>query len=143
MKGALLFAIGCFFLGVSVAQDCATIKVNGVIDGDTLKAEVPALPDHLRKVSIRIIRIDTPEIHGKCEEEKKRARQAKEFLTEKFKETHLVTFGWMEWDKYGGRILAEVFFDGVDVGKMMVDAGYAASYFGEKKVNLWCGSTGD
>lgn len=141
MKKILPLIIGCFLAGTINAQVCSDINVTGVIDGDTLRAEIPALPDHLRKVSIRVLGIDTPEIHGKCDLEKSRALEAKEFLTNRFKETKDVTFKWMEWDKYGGRILAEVYFDGQDVGKMMIDAGYAASYHGEKKPGIWCLTT--
>lgn len=138
MKKIASLIIGCLLASTIEAQVTGGIKVTGVIDGDTLRAEATALPDSLKKVSIRVMGIDTPEIHGKCQIEKTKALEAKEFLTRKFQETKEITFKWMEWDKYGGRILAEVYFDGKEVREMMKDAGYAASYYGEKKSGIWC-----
>ena len=42
------------------------------------------------------------------------------------------------WDKYGGRILARVSADGVDVSALMLREGLAIPYKGEKKTNPWC-----
>ena len=39
-------------------------------DGDTCYVIIKALPKKLEKMSIRILGIDTPEIRGKCAEEK-------------------------------------------------------------------------
>ena len=132
---------GVLLAGSTSAFSCGEIIVTGVVDGDTLRAEMVGMPDNLKKVSIRIMGIDTPEIHGKCDSEKEKAREAKEFLRTKLLATRAVTFKWMEWDKYGGRILAEVYFDGEDVSKLMIDSGLAVEYHGEKKSGHWCLTT--
>lgn len=141
MKKIISLIVGCLLTSSIYASECGEIKITGVIDGDTLRAEMPALPDQLKKVSIRIMGVDTPEIHGKCENEKNRANEAKNFLIKKFNETKNISYRWLEWDKYGGRILAEVFFDGKDIGQMMIDTGYAVPYHGEKKQQIWCSIT--
>ena len=139
MKKRILSLIaGVLLAGSTSAFSCGEIIVTGVVDGDTLRAEMVGMPDNLKKVSIRIMGIDTPEIHGRCDSEKEKAREAKEFLRTKLLATRAVTFKWMEWDKYGGRILAEVYFDGVDVSKLMIDSGLAVPYHGEKKTDHWC-----
>lgn len=139
MKKVIAFISVCLLAGSSIsAQTCGTIQVTGVIDGDTLRAEMVGAPSPLNRVSIRISGIDTPEIRGQCDSEKEKARAAKSFLSRKLSSARAVTFGTLDWDKYGGRILADVYFDGQDVGQMMIDAGYAFPYHGEKKSDHWC-----
>ena len=142
MKKRILSLIaGVLLTGSTSAFSCGEITVTGVVDGDTLRAEMDGVPDQLRKVSIRIMGIDTPEIHGRCETEKEKALAAKEFLQKKLEATSAVTFKWVGWDKYGGRILAKVYFDGEDVGKLMIGSGLAVEYHGEKKSGHWCLTT--
>ena len=139
MKKVIVFIAGYFLAGSSIsAQTCDTIQVTGVIDGDTLRAEMVGAQIPLNRVSIRISGIDTPEMKGQCDSEKEKARAAKSFLSRKLSSARAVTFGTLDWDKYGGRILADVYFDGQDVGQMMIDAGYAFPYHGEKKSDHWC-----
>lgn len=138
MKKVIVFIAGCFLAGSISAQTCGTIQVTSVIDGDTLRAEMVGAPSPLNRVSIRISGIDTPEMKGQCDSEKEKARAAKSFLSRKLSSARAVTFGTLDWDKYGGRILADVYFDGQDVGQMMIDEGYATPYLGGKKSDHWC-----
>lgn len=139
MKKILIFLIGILLAGSISAQTCGTIKVIGVVDGDTLRAEMIGVPKPLNKISIRIAGIDAPEIKGQCDSEKEKARAAKRFLLDKFSAARAVTLGSLDWDKYGGRVLADVYFDGKDVGQMLIDQGLATPYLGEKKSGYWCG----
>ena len=41
------------------------------------------------------------------------------------------------WDKFGGRIDADVFINGENFAQMQIDKGLARPYFGEKKKS-WC-----
>lgn len=138
MNKIIAFIAGCLVTLSINAQTCGDIKVTGVIDGDTLRAEMIGAPKPLNHVLIRISGIDTPEIRGKCESEKEKAQEAKSFLNKKLSSAYAVTFGTIDWDKYGGRILAEIYFDGVAVSQIMIDAGYAVPYHGEKKNFNWC-----
>lgn len=122
----------------SSAQCTNEIRVVGVIDGDTLKAVIVGFPDPLRNVSIRVMGIDTPEKRSKCPNEKARANLAKTFVQEQLKVTQNVTLKNLTWDKYGGRILAEVFFDDRDLSGMLLERHLAIPYHGEKKTFDWC-----
>ena len=75
--------------------------------GDTCYAELANAPSELKFVRIRIRGIDTPEIKGKCEKERKLAKEAKRFLNKLIMESHLITLRNLNWGKYGGRIIAE------------------------------------
>ena len=139
MKKVIAFILsGCIALAVNAQTVCSDIRITGVVDGDTLRAEMVGAPNPLNRVSIRVSGIDTPEMRGDCLAEKEKAREAKKFLNNKFLNTNSITFGTLDWDKYGGRILADVYFDGVAVSKIMIDAGYATPYHGGKKESIWC-----
>lgn len=139
MNKIISFIAGCLVaLSVNAQTVCGDIRVTGVIDGDTLRAEMVGAPSPLNRVSIRISGIDSPEMKGNCDAEKEKARASKKFLAKKLLSARAVTIGTMDWDKYGGRILADVYFDGISVSKMMIEAGYAVPYHGGKKTPMWC-----
>ena len=106
-------------------------------DGDTCYIDVPFLPDSLRKMSIRILGIDTPEIRGKCDKEKELALEAREFANKAFREANEIDYQDLAWDKYGGRLLTNVYLDGKLYSKMIIDAGLARPYDGGTKEG-WC-----
>jgi micrococcal nuclease len=115
------------------------MPIRGVTDGDTIKSTVK-LPCPLCNVSVRILGIDTPESTylAKCPAEKAKGLEAKAFLIN-------ITTGQTEmmarnikWDKYGGRIDANVEINGVDIGKAMIAKGFAKPYTGEGPKPDWC-----
>ena len=73
------------FFGCVFCQNCLATPVNVkyIIDGDTFVGDV-LLADGIQviSVSIRIRNVDTPEIHGNCESEIRRAEYAKQRLSE-------------------------------------------------------------
>ncbi len=106
-------------------------------DGDTCYITMPALPTELKNMSVRILGIDTPEIRGKCDKEKALAQKAKEFANNAFKNAKTIEYKNLEWDKYGGRVLADVYLDGVLYSKQLIKSGLARPYSGEEKKS-WC-----
>ncbi len=112
-----------------------------VIDGDTLKIFLPGLPPELQPLKVRVRGIDTPELHGKCAAEKAAARKASAFtrhLVDAAKAAEKpIYFSKIDWDKYGGRIDADVVIDGRSLADMLVGAGLARRYKGGKR-GIWC-----
>ncbi len=112
-----------------------------VVDGDTLDVHLPGLPPELQPVKIRVRGIDTPEIRGKCASEKEMARKAKAFTAGKIEEAQAsaqpIAFANVDWDKYGGRIDADVAVGGKSLADMLVLAGLARRYDGGKRAG-WC-----
>lgn len=107
-------------------------------DGDTLYVLVPELPGKLRQVSVRVLGIDTPEIRGRCEAERRLAVEARDYLVSLFEGADLVVLDVDGWDKYGGRIDARVITpDGRDLAALLVAAGLARPYDGGKRQG-WC-----
>lgn len=117
----------------------------GVIDGDTIKVNIPSFPEELNPVSIRVRGIDTPEKSkqfAKCENEIILAKQATMFTkTVIFKamdENRSIKFSQLSWDKYGGRIDANVHIGGkTQLSELLIKNGFARSYDGGKK-SSWC-----
>lgn len=115
-------------------------KVIKVLDGDTVKFEVGFLPKELgNQISVRVLGVDTPEKapRAKCEKEAELGKKATEFTKKVVGEAKVVDVQLKSWDKYGGRVLGTITLDGKDLTKMLIDAGLARAYFGEKKSD-WC-----
>lgn len=121
-----------------------------VYDGDTIKTVTNKLPTPLNKVSIRIRGIDTPEnpaksylVTGKlgraqCDKEAVAALAAKDFVLWLAEGHTTMKVDNFAWGKYGGRIVADVKINGVDVAGALIDAELAIPYDGGKKTHDWC-----
>ena len=106
-------------------------------DGDTCYVIIKALPEKLEKMSIRVLGIDTPEIRGKCAEEKELALKARIFANKVFRSANKIEFKNLQWGKYGGRLLSDVYLDDKLYSKMIIDEGLARPYDGKTKKG-WC-----
>ncbi len=125
-------------IGNAVAKDKPIItKVDRVYDGDTFMITMDGLPSQLAQISVRIMGIDSPEMHGKCWAEKEWAVSARDYLNTiiagKF-----VTLTSCSWDKYGSRIDCDVWVDGYNVGDNMLQHKMAVPYNGKKRSKNWC-----
>ena len=91
-----------FFMSTSVFAldiELRTYKNRVCYDGDTCYITISVLPGRLQKMSVRILGIDTPEIRGKCPEEKNLALRARIFANKVFengKHTISMTFNRYE-----------------------------------------------
>ena len=110
---------------------------NVCYDGDTCYITAKTFPEPLQKMSIRILGIDTPEIRGDCGEEKALASIGREYANELFRAADEITLENLDWDKYGGRVLADVYLDGELDSQKLIDAGLAKPYDGGTKES-WC-----
>jgi endonuclease YncB( thermonuclease family) len=88
-------------------------------------------------MSIRILGIDTPEIRGACTEEKELALEGREVANNLFRNAEKIEFRGYKWDKYGGRILTEVYLDDQNYAELLMMAGLARPYYGGTKTS-WC-----
>jgi micrococcal nuclease len=138
MKKLLVAALLSTIMSASVALDM-TLPITAVIDGDTIKTTL-SLPCPLCSVSIRILGIDTPETGflAKCPAEKVKGLAAKEYLKKLVGDQKTMTVHNVQWDKYGGRMDANVEINGIDVGKDMLEKGFAKPYTGVGPKPDWC-----
>lgn len=113
--------------------------VVGIKDGDTLTVHLPGLPPALNPIAVRLRRVDTPESGGRagCASERRLAERATRFTRQAIAAARRIEFGLPSWDKYGGRIDADVWVDGRLLADQLIAAGLAREYDGEKRRG-WC-----
>ena len=130
----------CFFLNIGIALadvEMREFRDKLCYDGDTCYVTMPALPKTLSKMTVRILGIDTPELRGECSKEKELAMKARIFANKTFREARVIEFKDLKWDKYGGRILSNVYLDGYLYADMIINEQLAVPYDGGKKEG-WC-----
>lgn len=113
--------------------------VTRVLDGDTIGIEASWNPFPNLKWVVRVNGIDTPEkgFRAKCTAERILGDQATQFMNELIHRGDSVELRNVHHDKYGGRILADVYLNGRAVADILIKRGLARSYHGEKKTS-WC-----
>jgi endonuclease YncB( thermonuclease family) len=108
-------------------------RVIKVYDGDTITiaSTIPIKKSPLYRFSVRLNGIDTPEIKGSDEIEKRVALIARDALSEKilYKDVELIN---VQTEKYG-RLLAEVVFNGENMNEWMITQRFAVKYDGGTK----------
>mgnify|MGYP007071562435 CR=1 FL=1 len=143
MKKFLLIALLALTAQTAIAAPEGVVytwKVEKVLDGDTVKFQVPFLPAPLKPVlSVRVLGVDTPEKKPRhhCDKEDALAQKASAFTKETVAKAKVVQVKLVDWDKYGGRVLGDVLIDGKPLSELLIENGLARAYFGEKKSD-WC-----
>ena len=122
---------------VGVTYDATIVRA---IDGDTIVIAAPYLPAPLKpELGVRIFGVDTPEksFRAKCDSEKQRGEQASVFVKNLITSTKKYQVVLYDWDKFGGRVLGDMLFDGVSLRDLLIKNGFARAYFGDAKQS-WC-----
>ncbi|WP_029010504.1 thermonuclease family protein [Azospirillum halopraeferens] len=108
-----------------------------VVDGDTLAVRATIWLGQRVETRVRIDGIDTPELRGRCAEEKRLAQSARTLLGQ-LVDGRPVQLLQIRNDKFGGRVRARVVTAaGTDVASALIDAGLARPYAGEQR-RPWC-----
>lgn len=112
--------------------------VDYIFDGDTFAAYVK-LEDGIKiSVRVRLMNVDTPEIHGACPREIEMANRAKLRLGALIPVGSTVELAKIKDDKYLGRIDAYVKMpDGRDVGEVLISEKLGRPYGGGRRAP-WC-----
>ena len=109
-------------------------KVLKVYDGDTITIGF-SLYGSLYRTQVRLLGIDTPELKGATEEERAKARAAKDALSELILGKVVLLRNTKTKDKYG-RLLADLMLGEVFVNSYMLEEGFARPYDGKTK-SVW------
>ena len=113
------------------------VSVASIYDGDTFKINLNcSLAVYCEKVPVRVRGVDTPEIKGKTEREKKLAQKAKEFAKE-FLSQEPINLSNCSRDKYF-RLLCDVKNgQGKDLAQELIKRDLGYSYDGGTKSNKY------
>lgn len=129
---ALFLVLAC------TSVDAVPARVVRVIDGDTFSARVMLNDDINVAVRVRLRNVDTPEIKGECEYERKMAARARDALEQMIPVGSIVELDNVQDDKYVGRIDANVYdSSGADVGLRLIKSGLGRAYSGGRRAK-WC-----
>ncbi len=132
MKILIFFLV--IFTSISSYSKQFIVNFRYVYDGDTIAIILPQMPPPLDKAYIRLLGIDTPELKGKCLEEKQKAIEAKNKLIELIGNSKTIILTDYKYDKFGGRIDANVI---INISQELIKAGLARPYYGDLKQS-WC-----
>ena len=88
------------------------------------------------KIPVRIRGIDTPEIRGKCDIEKSRAKQVRDFVRDLHSHATTIELKNCERGKYF-RLVCDVFLSGENLSEILIERAYAREYDGGKRES-WC-----
>jgi len=112
-------------------------EVTSIYDADTFRVNIKDWPDVIGlRVPVRVLGVDAPEIKGKCQAEKDKAREAKQFTVESLRSAKVIELRNIKRGKYF-RLLADVFVDGNSLARALIKAGHGRAYDGSKR-NDWC-----
>jgi endonuclease YncB( thermonuclease family) len=112
-------------------------EIVAVIDGDTVKLRAHIWLGQEVETSVRLAGINAPELRGDCDAERRLAAAARDYLAVLLTGA-TVSLRDIAYDKYGGRVVAQVTDSaGHDLGAVLVAAGYARPYDGGQRA-AWC-----
>ena len=122
---------------METSQVFNNVSIASVYDGDTFKINLNcSLAVYCEKVPVRVRGVDTPEIKGKTEREKKLAQKAKEF-TKNFLNQEHINLSDCSRDKYF-RLLCDVKNgQGKDLARELIKNDLGYSYDGGTKSNKY------
>ena len=132
-----MFCVGLWLsLSVNAAVyygDLVVEKYLTAYAGNTFRVDIPDVhPIIGRDMPIRLRGVNTPEIRGKCEEEKALAIKARDFVRDLLANAESIILQNIGRDDFF-RILADVSVDGVDLSRTLIQNKLARPYDGGKK----------
>jgi len=112
------------------------IRINRVVDGDTVDARIDlGFKVHIN-VRIRVYGIDTPEVRTRDLEEKKRGKAASARIKEILSDADHVTVKSLGVDKFGrclGVLMVEAEGIKYNVAEQLISEGHGIEYYGGKR----------
>ena len=115
-------------------------RVIDIYDGDTVTVRAKVWLGQEVEIKVRLNGIDTPEMRGKCPEEKVLAQQARAFTEARINEsaTATVLLRDAQYGKYAGRVLGRLeTANGEDLTTALIKANLGREYHGGKR-DGWC-----
>jgi len=110
--------------------------VERIVDGDTVDVRARIWLGQSLTVRVRIEGVDAPETRSDCADERRLAIDARDFLTRRLLNRE-ITLLRVVYDKFGGRVRAEISDTEGNIGQALLAAGLARPYRGERR-EPWC-----
>jgi micrococcal nuclease len=120
-------------------QGPVSAVVSRVIDGDTIEVRAAIWLGQTLTIRVRIDGVDAPELVARCPQERILALAARDFLARRL-DGASVKLTQVVYDKYGGRVRADVADAKGDIAGALLMSGHARAYHGERRAP-WCVAT--
>lgn len=137
----LLFALIFISLPAGAAENLPgpyRTEILEVIDGDTVRARIHIWLGQDIETLVRLDGIDTPEMKGRCTQEREKATQARNTLKNILAAQPVVYLHDISTGKYAGRIVARIAqADGQDISTLLLSRNLARPYNGRARAS-WC-----
>jgi len=131
-----VLAVPLTVLAAEVLSGPIAATVTRVIDGDTVEVRARIWLGQDIQIAVRLAGVDAPELRGKCPEERIQAQAAAAHLQSL--EGTQISLTNIQSDKFGGRVLADVFHTEMGaLGPSLMKAGLARPYLGGRR-GSWC-----
>lgn len=139
MKNFIIIILLCFIsINANAYDNIYNVKYVRNYDGDTITFNIPHYPNIIgEKINIRVLGIDTPEIRGKCENEKIRAYFFKDLVQSELENAKSINIININRGKYF-RIVGDIEYDGKLLSEYLLSFDDVQSYDGGTKNNIWC-----
>lgn len=129
--------LSCIFITqVYAGENYGTLivsNINSVYDGDTFRCNIEGVHGLIGKnISVRINRVDTPEMRSSTWTEREYAERAKAVTAKLLYSASLIELRNVQRPKYF-RILADVYVDGISVADVLIEKNLGRPYFGGSK----------
>jgi endonuclease YncB( thermonuclease family) len=112
-------------------------RVVHVVDGDTIVVRARIWLGQEVETSVRLVGADAPELRARCDAERRKAEEARDFLKARLDGKSVFLKDVLN-DKYGGRVLAEVEDEtGQNLSRLLLEKGLARPYGGGHRAS-WC-----
>jgi len=105
-----------------------------VIDGDSLVVRATIWLGQEVETTVRLLGVDTPELRGKCSEERELAAHSRRLTAELAEQGSKVSLTEIQLGKFAARVTTS---RGVDVGDALIEAGLGRAYHGGRR-GSWC-----
>ena len=112
-------------------------EITSIYDADTFRVDIDGWPSIVgERIPVRVLGVDAPEIRGKCDQEKVKARKAKQFTVEHLRNAKVIELRNIQRGKYF-RLLADVYVDNKSLSDLLIKSGHAREYDGGTRQG-WC-----
>lgn len=140
--GIVLWVFMLVFMAYNVAakeyNETLVATIVKVYDGDTIVVDIKEVPPIFGdNISVRLRGIDTPEMKGKCDQEKELAIKAREIVVQNLPIGSTILLTRIGRDKFFRIDASIVLGDGKDLSQLLIDNQLAYPYNGETKKS-WC-----
>jgi endonuclease YncB( thermonuclease family) len=121
----LLLCLLSFSVTAKDYGNATVSEVTSIYDADTFRVNLDGFSPIIgERIPVRVLGVDTPELRGKCESEKIKAREAKQFTVQVIRSAKTIELRNIQRGKYF-RILADVFIDGKNLADNLIQSGHA------------------